>query len=151
MPAIPITNSTCSTRVLEGDPELPERHGTESIALPQDPEQDVLRADEAVIEQSCFFLREGQHPPCPVGKAFEHVAQATAPTSAFQRESWHFPGNSWCREESQRGARGMPRPIMATMSRWTSLVPPPKVKMVWLRACCSRRPRRTAAGEPSVR
>ena len=45
----------------------------------------------------------------------------------------------------------MPSPIMAMMSRWTSFVPPPKVKMVWLRACCSSRPRRTAPGDPSTR
>jgi len=30
----------------------------------------------------------------------------------------------------QRGERGMPMPTMAMMSRWISLVPPPKVKMV---------------------
>ena len=51
----------------------------------------------------------------------------------------------------QRGARGIPSPIMAMMSRWISLVPPPNVKMVWLRACRSRRPRSTAPGEPSTR
>jgi hypothetical protein len=31
---------------------------------------------------------------------------------------------------SQRGARGIPSPIMAMMSRWISFVPPPNVKMV---------------------
>ena len=51
----------------------------------------------------------------------------------------------------QRGARGMPKPTMAMMSRWISLVPPPKVKMVWLRALRSSRPWRTAPGDPSVR
>src|SRR5580700_3447195 len=33
-------------------------------------------------------------------------------------------------QRTQRGARGMPKPTMAMMSRWTSLVPPPKVKIV---------------------
>ena len=35
---------------------------------------------------------------------------------------------------------------MAMMSRWTSLVPPPKVKMVWLREFCSSRPREHGSG-----
>ena len=51
----------------------------------------------------------------------------------------------------QRGARGMPRPTMAMMSRWISFVPPPKVKMVWARAFRSSRPCSTAAGDPSGR
>ena len=45
----------------------------------------------------------------------------------------------------------MPNPTMAMMSRWISLVPPPKVKMVWLLAPRSSRPCRTAPGDPAVR
>ena len=52
---------------------------------------------------------------------------------------------------AQRGARGMPNPTMATMSRWISFGPPPNVKIVWLRAWFSNRPRRTAPGDPSTR
>ena len=40
---------------------------------------------------------------------------------------------------------------MAMRSRWISLVPPPKVRMMIERACISSRPAMTAAGEPRVR
>ena len=54
-------------------------------------------------------------------------------------------------EGSYRLARGSPSPIHEMMSRWISLVPPPKVKIVWPRARCSRWPRSTAPGDPSAR
>ena len=46
-------------------------------------------------------------------------------------------------------ARGMPRPAMAMMSRWTSLVPPPKVRMRVVRYIRSTRPRSTTSGDPA--
>ena len=57
---------------LEGDPERLERLGRDALALVDQPEKDVLGADEAVVEQARFLLRQHQHPPGPVGEAFEH-------------------------------------------------------------------------------
>ena len=51
----------------------------------------------------------------------------------------------------QRVERGMPNPTMAMMSRWISLVPPPKVKMLWLRVLRSRPPWNTAPADPATR
>ena len=48
-------------------------------------------------------------------------------------------------------ARVMPRPAMATISRWISLTPPPKV-LIWAwRAVRSSRPASTAPGESGER
>ena len=57
---------------LEGDPELLERLGGDALALVDEPQKDVLGADEAVVEQARFLLRQHQHPPCPISEAFEH-------------------------------------------------------------------------------
>ena len=57
---------------LEGDPEGLERLRGDPLALVDQPEEDVLGADEAVVEQARFLLRQHQHPPCPVGETFEH-------------------------------------------------------------------------------
>ena len=113
-------------------------------------EKDVLGADEAVIEQTRLILGEREHLPRSVGEAFEHRTKGTvpAPVNAFGG----LPAAGGLPyQEVQHGARGIPKPIMAMMSRWTSFVPPPKVKMVWLRAWFSSRPRRTAPGDPSTR
>jgi hypothetical protein len=37
-----------------------------------EPQKDVLGADEAVVEQARFLLRQYQHPPRPISEAFEH-------------------------------------------------------------------------------
>ena len=57
---------------LEGDPQGLEGLGGDALALVDQPEENVLGADEAVIEQARFLLRQHQHPPCPVGETFEH-------------------------------------------------------------------------------
>ena len=57
---------------LERDPELLERLRRDSLTLVDQAEQYVLGADEAVVEQPRFFLREHQDSPSPVSKAFEH-------------------------------------------------------------------------------
>ena len=57
---------------LEGDAEGLERLGSDALALVDQPQEDVLRADEAVIEQARLLLRQHKHPPGPVGEAFEH-------------------------------------------------------------------------------
>jgi len=46
-----------------------------------------------------------------------------------------------------RGARAMPRPTMLMMSRWISLVPPPKVRISVPRYTRSIRPLSLAPGE----
>ena len=56
----------------ERDPELLERLGGNALALVDQAEKDVLGADEAVVEQARFLLREYQHSPRPISKAFEH-------------------------------------------------------------------------------
>ena len=58
---------------LEGDPEGPERLCRNAFALADQPKEYVLGADEAVVEQASFFLSKDEHPPCPVGEAFEHI------------------------------------------------------------------------------
>ena len=74
-----------------------------------------------------FFLREREHPAGSVSEAFEHASDRTVqfPTQRCGGVAPpHLPPSA------QRGARGMPNPTMATMSRWISFVPPPNVKMV---------------------
>ncbi len=63
---------------LEGDPQRLQRLGADAIAFADDPEEDVLSPDEAVVEQSGFFLCEDQNDTCPVGEAFEHGPQGIA-------------------------------------------------------------------------
>ena len=76
------------------------------------------------------------------------MSRARQPTNHAPRRSSSFPGrrvnvgpgdpiasrpeglSATDRPRAQRGARGMPKPTMAMMSRWISLVPPPKVKIV---------------------
>src|SRR5262249_17008246 len=43
-----------------------------ALALVDQAEQNVLRADVVVIQHARFFLRENHNSPCPVGKALEH-------------------------------------------------------------------------------
>ena len=60
------------THGLEGDPEGLESLGGDAFALVDQTEQDVLGPDKAVVQETCFLLSQHQHPPCPVGEAFEH-------------------------------------------------------------------------------
>ena len=59
---------------LERDRERLERLGGNSLALVDQPQQDVLGADVAVVQQPRFFLGEDHDPPSPVCEAFEHVS-----------------------------------------------------------------------------
>ena len=92
----------------------------------------------------------GHHDCCSGSQADRDHAE-TPLSSSGSRANLRFEHGVDPQPAGQRGARGIPRPTMAMMSRWISLVPPPKVKMVWLRELCSSRPRRTAPGEPSGR
>ena len=58
---------------LERDPERLERLGGDAFALVDQPEQDVLGAEEVVIEEPCFLLGEDQDSSGSVGEAFEQV------------------------------------------------------------------------------
>ena len=67
-----MVSSTFSRTASSEMPELLEGLGRHPLALVDEAQQDVLGADEAVVEQARFFLRQHQHPPCPVSEAFEH-------------------------------------------------------------------------------
>ena len=58
---------------LEGDPERLERLGGDALALVDQAEQDVLGADEVVVEQARFLLGQHQDSSGSVGEAFEQV------------------------------------------------------------------------------
>ena len=72
VPAIPMVSSTFSRTASR---EIPS-DSSALAATPSPswirPEEDVLGADKAVVQQPRLFLREHQHPPCPVGETFEH-------------------------------------------------------------------------------
>ena len=65
---------------LERDAEALERLGRDAFAFVDEPEQDVLGADVAVVQQAGFFLGEHHDPPCPVGEAFKHGGSVSAST-----------------------------------------------------------------------
>ncbi len=58
---------------VEGDPQGLERPGADSVTLADEPQENVLGADEAVVEQARFLLRPHQDLPCPVREPFEHL------------------------------------------------------------------------------
>ena len=88
---------------LERDAQRLERLGRHALTLVDQAQQDVLGADEAVVQQARLFLRQHQHSSCPVGEAFEHRAasanrssldcQCSGPTSHRHRASG--PGRGW--------------------------------------------------------
>jgi hypothetical protein len=73
------------TNSLERDAERLQCLGAGAIPFADQPEQDVLSADQGVIELARLFLCDGQHPPCPVGKAFEHSVEATPRGLSFRQ------------------------------------------------------------------
>ena len=58
---------------LERDAEALEGLGGDALALVDQPEQDVLGADVAVVQQARFLLGEDDDPAGPVSESFEHV------------------------------------------------------------------------------
>ena len=58
---------------LEADPERLERLGRDALALVDEAEQDVLGADEVVVEQSRLLLGQDQDPSGSVSESFEQV------------------------------------------------------------------------------
>jgi hypothetical protein len=59
---------------LERDPERLERLGGDALALVDQPEQDVLGADEVVVEQAGLLLGEDEDSACPVSEPLEQVS-----------------------------------------------------------------------------
>ena len=57
---------------LERDAEAFERLGRDTFTLVDEPEQDVLGADVAVIQEAGLLLCEHHDPAGPVGETFEH-------------------------------------------------------------------------------
>ncbi len=66
------------THGLEGDPEGLERLCRDTLTLVDQPEEDVLGADEAVIEQARLLLGQHQDSTSSVCESFEH------PTASIQ-------------------------------------------------------------------
>jgi hypothetical protein len=70
---------------LEGNAERFQRLGSDTFSFVDQAEEDVLGPDVGVVEESCFFLREHDDAPSPVGKAFEQFDRPSPlPFSATQ-------------------------------------------------------------------
>ena len=80
--AVPMISSTCARTRLEREPHEFERPRRDAVALVDQAEQDVLGADVVVVQQARLLLGEDDHPPGPVGEAFEHARKATEPWPA---------------------------------------------------------------------
>ena len=59
---------------LERDAERLERFRRESLPLVDQPEEDVLGSDEAVIEEARFFLGQDEHPASPISEPLEQTS-----------------------------------------------------------------------------
>ena len=73
-----MVSSTFSRTASRRDAERLERLGRDAFALVDEPEQDVLGADEVVVEQARFLLGEDQDPSGSVSEAFEQVLASSA-------------------------------------------------------------------------
>src|SRR5487761_1477962 len=74
---------------LKADPKRLKRLGRNTLALVDEAEQDVLRANVVVIEHPGFFLRQDNNPPRPVGEPLEHVRRS--PHSGIRQVSACLP------------------------------------------------------------
>jgi hypothetical protein len=61
----------------EGDIEGFERLRRYPFPLGDEPEKDVLSADEAVVKEPSLLLGQSEHPPSFIGEAFEHSFKDT--------------------------------------------------------------------------
>src|SRR6266568_811274 len=118
---------------LKADPERLKRLGGHALALMDEAEQDVLRADVVVVEHPGLFLSQDHNPPRQVGKPLKHFRHAPLPSRASRhrasrpgalgpkqhssrrlpecrtsREGWPFPDWSQCVAPSH-GAQGHTR------------------------------------------
>src|SRR6476620_6807894 len=60
------------THCVEGDTQTLECLGSDTLALVDQAEQDVLGPDVVVVEHARLFLRQHHNPTGPVGEPFEH-------------------------------------------------------------------------------
>jgi len=63
----------------EGEAERLQRLAADTVALPQQAQQEVLGPDVAVVQQPGFLLREPHDLPGPVGEATEDVPRPRPP------------------------------------------------------------------------
>ncbi len=63
---------------LEADVERGQRLGRHAVALPDEAQQEVLGADEVVVQQARFFLGTDEDQPRPVSEALEHRSSTIA-------------------------------------------------------------------------
>jgi hypothetical protein len=63
--------------VLECHPQLSQCLGRDAVTLIQEAEQDVLGADEGVVEKARLFLGQDEDTACAVGESFERESSLT--------------------------------------------------------------------------
>jgi hypothetical protein len=73
---------------LDGDVEALQHPRRETLVLAQQPEQDVLGADVAVLERPRLLLRENDHLPGALGEPFEHCEQSLTPAALRPVLAW---------------------------------------------------------------
>ncbi len=61
------------TDLVERDAQRLQRLRSQTLALVDEAEEQVLRADVVVVEEACFLLRQDDDSACPVGEPFEHL------------------------------------------------------------------------------
>src|SRR5262249_31015523 len=64
---------------LQADPQRLQRLPRHPLALPDQPQQDVLGPDVVVVEHPGLVLRQAHNPPRPVGKPLKHLTTAPPP------------------------------------------------------------------------
>jgi len=80
VPESPIVSRTRARTPSSVTSESGQCLGGETVTLGDEPEQDVLGADEGVVEQACFFLGEAEDPARAVGEPLK------------REPVWHAPG-----------------------------------------------------------
>lgn len=68
----------------EGDAQRLQRLGSDTFALVNEAEQDVLRTDVVVVEHPGFFLSQDNNAPCAIGEPLEHRSPSHFPTCSHE-------------------------------------------------------------------
>jgi hypothetical protein len=71
---------------LEPEPEALEHGGGDPLSVPDEPEQDVLGADEIVTEPPGLFPGQDDDAPRPLGESLEHVPSLPGNNRAHLRD-----------------------------------------------------------------
>src|ERR1019366_2381063 len=77
-----------AAHTLDRDLEALEHAGRETLLFTQQPEQDVLGADVAVLERSRLLLRENDHLPGPLCESLEHPSSVARRHGARTILAW---------------------------------------------------------------